>query len=271
MTMNNILIPLLLSSVLSYAETVEDQDMDGVPDTIDQCLDTPFLTEVDSKGCATKALIFPQERDNGSLDVVLGYGYSNNDDTISREEQHVTRLQLSYVYDDWVYTLRSAYFHTNDENGFLDTVFKVKKRFKPVHNFKVSLGAGVKLPTFDFEGNRIDYTLYASATYYPVSAVSVFGGANYTFVNDKETDAPLQNMRSFYIGTGYFFTASLYINASYSYSDTKFADYHKIKTLSSSIFYQINEKWHTSFTFSHELDDDDLHDTFSFRIGYSIW
>jgi len=271
MTMIKVLIPFMLINTLIHAEPSEDQDMDGVPDSIDQCLDTPFLTEVDSRGCATRELIFPQERDNGSLDIVLGYGYSNNDDTISREEQHVTRLQASYIYNDWIYTLRSAYFHTGDENGMLDTIFKVKKRFKPVKNFKFAIGAGVRLPTYDFEGNRADYTLYSSAIYYPVSAVSLFGGANYTFVNDRETDSPLQDITALYIGTGYFFTKAFYINASYSYSDTKFADYHKIKTVSSTIFYQFNEKWHASFTYSHELDDDDLHDTFSFRIGYSVW
>ena len=272
MMMTRIIISLLLSSTLIYAESIEDQDMDGVPDNIDQCLNSPFLTEVDSSGCATKALIFPQERDNGSLDLILGYEYSNNDDTISREAQHVTRLQASYIYSDWIYTLRTAYYTTEEEQGMLDTILKIKKRFKPVKNLKLAVGAGVRLPTYDFEGNNADLTLYSSAIYYPVSALSLFGGANYTFINDDQTDdSPLQDITSLYIGSGYFFSKTFYINASYNYRDTKFADYHKIKTISTTLFYQFNPKWYAYATFSHELDDDDQHNTFSFRIGYSVW
>jgi len=271
MTMTKIIFTLVLLTSFNHADSVVDQDMDGVPDTIDKCLNSPFLTEVDSSGCATQELIFPQERDNGSLDIVFGYGYSHDDDNINRETQHTAKLQATYILNDWIYTLRSGYITDNPENGMTDTTFKVKKRFKPTKNFKFSLGAGVRFPTYDFTGNKTDYTLYSSAIYYPLSAVSLFGGANYTFINDEEINSPIQNITALYAGAGYFFSKELYINASYSYSDTKFADYHKIKTLSSTLFYQFSEKWFISLSYSHELDDDDLHNSFDLRLGYSVW
>ena len=271
MTMTRVGVSLLILGTFTYADPMEDQDMDGVPDSIDKCLNSPFLTEVDSNGCATQELIFPQERDNGSLDIIFGYGYSNDDDNINRNEQHTAKLQLSYILNDWIYTLRSGYITDDPDNGLTDTTFKIKKRFKPVKNFKFALGAGVRFPTYDFRGNKADYTLYSSAIYYPVSGVSLFAGANYTFINDEEINSPLQNITALYVGTGYFFTKELYLNASYSYSDTKFANYHKIKTVSSTLFYQFSDQWFVSFSYSHELDDDDLHNSFNVRLGYSLW
>jgi hypothetical protein len=267
-------LPILLfaATVLTYAaEPVEDQDMDGVPDNIDKCLNSPFLTEVDSNGCATQKLIFPKERDNGSLDVILGYGYSNNDDNIGRNEQHVTKLQATYFLNDWIYTLQTGYFTSDTNQGMTDTALKIKRRFKPTKNFKFALGAGVRLPSYRFEGNRADIMLYSSLIYYPASAVSLFAGFSHTFINDKEVSAPLQNINALYLGTGYFFTKEFYINASYSYSDTKFVNYHKIKTLSSTLFYQLDEKWFISCTYSRELEDYESHDAFSIRLGYSVW
>ncbi len=271
--MTRLLFSLFLTATLAYADTDTDQDMDGVPDMRDKCQDTPFLTEVDSSGCPTKELIFPQERNDGNLDIVVGYGYSYDDDDFMRSEQHTVRLQASYVLDDWICTLRTGYITDSANVGMTDTVFKVKKRFKPVTNFKFSIGAGVRLPTYDFQGNNTDFTLYSSAIYYPLSGVSLFGGANYTFIRDDEIDNPLQNITALYIGTGYFFNEDLYINASYSYSDTKFRDYHKIRTLSTTLFYQFSEKWFVTFSYGQEIEDTDGNprSTFNVRLGYSVW
>jgi len=265
------LLIALVPTLFLHAQGTSDQDMDGVPDSIDQCQDTPFLSEVDSSGCPTKALIFPQERHNGSLDIVLGYGYSHDEENIEREEQHVSRLQINYIYNDWIYSANTAYYSASGKRGMLDTIIKVKKRFKPTENFKFSVGAGLKLPTYDFNGNRTDYALYTSAIYYPVSSLSFFGGVNYTFIEDKEVNEPLQNVTAFYLGSGYFFDRDLYMNLSYSYNDTKFSDYHIVHTLSSTLFYQLNEKWYSSLTFSREIDDDEVHNTINLRVGYRLW
>ncbi len=271
---------LTLCSAILYADSISDQDMDGVPDTQDKCLDTPFLTEVDSSGCSTKKLFFPQERHSGNLDILLGYGYRFDDDNIERKEQHTLKLQASYVLNNWIYTLRTGYITSRPNRSMTDTTFKVKRRFKPTEKFKFSLGAAVRFPTYDFTGNKTDFTLYSFAVYYPVSKFSIFAGAHYTFINDVPTTEPLQNITSLYIGSGYFFTKSLYLNASYSYSDTKFANYHKIKALSSTLFYQLNDQWFILCSYSHEIDDNHLHisrtlnvdrNSFNVSIGYRLW
>ena len=62
MMMTKILLLSLLLFTLSNAQSIKDQDMDGVPDDRDQCLNTPFLNEVNDKGCSTNTLLFPRRK-----------------------------------------------------------------------------------------------------------------------------------------------------------------------------------------------------------------
>ena len=270
MKMTNVVMVLLLVSICLHSQE-RDQDMDGVPDSIDQCQETPFLNEVDQFGCTTKKLIFPQERESGSLEIVTGYGYNINDDDINQNIQHSGRVQLNYYLKNWIYSLRTGYFTGSGDSGMQDTTLKIKRRFKLQHNFKISLSATAKLPTYNFSGNQTDFTLYASAVYYPVSSLSFFAGTSHTFIHDQEIVEELQDTNAFYTGIGYFFTQGFYANIAYSYNESKFVINPSIKSLSTTLFYQINSKWFLSSTYSHEVITDRKHDTFNISVGYSIW
>ena len=265
-----ILLLSLALFTLSNAQSIQDQDMDGVPDNIDQCLNTPFLDEVNDKGCSTNTLLFPEESDSGSLDVSFGYGYSNNEELVDRDTQHTTKLQISYYLDSWSYSLRTGYFSTSDDEGMQDTTLKIKRKFKLSKSFKVGLGLGIKLPTYDFTGNNTDYTLYGSVVYYPVSALSIFTGVSHTFINDDEVFGPLQDINTFYAGSGYFFTKNLYANIAYSYAQSKFITNDPAHSIISTLLYKINNKWFTTLSYSHQIDDE-LKNSVSIKFGYSVW
>ena len=269
--MTKILLITLALFTLSNAQSTKDQDMDGVPDSSDQCLDTPFMDEVDHKGCSTHTLIFPEERDDGSLDFTVGYGFSTNEDLVDRDTQHVSKFQLSYYLNDWSYSLKTGFIVTHDAEGLQDTTLKIKRRFKLTKSLKVGLGVGIKLPTYDIAGNNTDYTLYSSINYYPISALSLFAGASHTFIYDDEITVPIQDTDTLYIGTGYFFTKNFYANVAYSYAESKFTSNHVAKSVLSTLFYRINDKWFTTFSYSHQIDDDDLHNSLNIKFGYSIW
>jgi hypothetical protein len=265
-----ILLLSLTLFTLSHAQSTKDQDMDGVPDTIDQCLNTPFLNEVNDKGCSTTTLLFPEEGDSGSLDVSFGYGYSNNEELVDRDTQHTTKFQINYYLNNWSYSLRTGYFSTDDDSGIQDTTLKIKRKFKLTKSLKVGLGAAVKLPTYDFTGNKTDYTLYASIIYYPESALSVFAGVSHTFINDEDIITPLQDINTFYIGSGYFFTKDLYANIAYSYAQSKFTTNDPAHSIISTLLYKINNKWFTTLSYSHQIEDE-LKNSVSIKFGYSIW
>jgi hypothetical protein len=261
----------LTLNTLSVANIIKDQDMDGVPDTVDQCIDTPFLDVVDKKGCSTHTLIFPEDKDNDGLDISFGYGVSNNEDTLDREIQHTSKVQLIYYRDKWSYSVRTGYFQTDTQNGMQDTILKVKRKFKLNNSLKLGLGLGIKLPTYDFTGNKTDYTLYSSLTYYPISSLSLFAGASHTFINDEDNIDPLQDINTFYLGSGYFFTQNFYANIAYSYAESKFTAYQPSKSIMSTLFYKINKKWFTTLSYSHEIKDDTLNNSLNIKFGYSIW
>ena len=111
-----------------------------------------------TKGVQPIPCYFPEERDNGSIDVSLGYGYSNDEELIERDTQHATKLQVSYYLKNWSYSLRTGYFTTDYDNGMQDTTLKIKRKIRLNKSLKVGMGVGVRLPTYDFTGNKTDFT-----------------------------------------------------------------------------------------------------------------
>ena len=288
---------LLISS--GFSETNSDKDFDGVPDKLDLCPNTPFLCEVDSTGCTTTILTLPFETEKENLTMTLGYGFSSNNDLKNREVQHNSRVKISYYLNSWAYTLQTGYYTHNLDNGALDTTIRVRKRIKINPEFTLSVGAGLRLPTYDFDGNKMDELLYTSLHYYPTSALSFFAGYNFTRIGDdeiptvlpetpsgdknsdgttekdgnekKDTYEGLRNTHKFYLGTGYFFTDNFYMNLTYSDESNKFVSEHRIRAISSSIYYKIDEKWFATLYYKYEVLDEDRHDNLLFTIGYTLW
>jgi len=286
---------LVLSTILltlGQAEDIQDQDFDGVPDMMDQCPNTPFLCEVDKTGCTTTILTLPFETEKENLTMTLAYGFSTNEDLIDREVQLNTKVKISYYLNSWAYTLQTGYYSHNIHDGPLDTIVRIRKRIKINPEFVVSVGAGLKLPTYDFEGNKLDELLYTSLHYYPTSSLSFFAGYNFTHIGDDEIHAissetpsgdkdkdgnenepyeGLQNKHKFYGGVGYFFTDNFYLNIIYSDENSKFISEHNVRAVSGSLYYKINKKWFTTLYYNYEVLDEDKHDNLLFSIGYNLW
>jgi hypothetical protein len=275
MIKHTILIVLFYSSL--YAEVLTDSDLDGVVDSMDLCPNTSFLDEVDKNGCTINRLITLQDTNPGKLDIAIGYGFSHNEDLLERDMQHHTHMQVSYYIDNWNYTLRTGYFTSDRGNGAQDTTLKMKYKYKPFTSLKVSLGMGIKLPTYEFVGNKTDYTLYSALTYYFKSPVSLFTGMSYTFVNDEDfitakgEIVPLHNTKVFYVGSSYSITEDIYANLSYSYAENKFTLNHNEQNVIATLFYKIDKRWFTTLSYSHQIEDDDLHNALHMKIGYILW
>ena len=286
MKINKILLLSILLITMGSSADLNDKDFDGVPDEIDQCQNTPFLNEVDKTGCTTTVLTLPFETEKESLTMTFGHGYSTNEDLIDREEQRNTRFKVSYYLNSWSYTLQTGYYSHDVHDGMLDTIVRVRKRIKLNSSFAVNFGGGLKLPTYDFDGNKMDGLLYTSLHYYPTPSLSLFVGYNFTYIGDDEvptvipetpesydedTYEGLQNKNKYYAGIGYFFTSDFYINILYSNEGSKFVSEHRIKSISSSLYYKINETWFATVYYKRQIDDDDLHDNLLFTLGYTLW
>ena len=272
------------------AAPMADQDFDGVPDNLDKCQDTPFLNMVDKEGCTTNILILPFETEARNIIATLGYGQSTNEDLMSRATQNNTKLRISYYQNAWSFTLQGGHYTDDVDSGSLDTIIRVQKRIRVQTNLALNLGAGLRLPTYNYDGNKLDALVYASLHYYPTSSLSIFGGYSFTKIGDEaigpivvdgfinqvaeeeeEGFGGVQDKHRFYIGTGYFFTDNFYINLVYSTERSKFIGEHYIQELSSTLYYKIDKHWFTTFYYKREPFDDDLHENILFSVGYSIW
>ena len=264
-------IALLLTGTVC-AEEVLDKDFDGVPDAVDKCPHTPFLNQVNASGCTTTVLRLPDETDHDSMTMTLSSGYENNDELPGATRQYRSKAQINYYHNDWSVSLRSSYYTRDDDaDGLGDTTVKVRKRFRLGPELRLNLGAGLKLPTYDFPGNRTDYKLYSSLYYYPTKEISVFGGFNYTFIQDEEIMGELQNRSNLFGGVGYFFTDAFYANIGYAYEKSKYVSEHPEHSLSGTLFYQVTDTWFASVYYKQDILDEDLHEEFYFKVGYKFW
>ena len=260
----------IIISTMGFSQGITDEDFDGVPDTVDQCPHTPFLNEVNAQGCTTTILTLPSETEYDSMTLVLGYGFSINEDLVGREVQNTGIIQLNYYSNQWSYSMMTRYYSHNTDDGMLDTILKIKKRIVLQKKLRLGLGIGIKLPTYQFTGNRTDYIFYSSLNYYPNRKLSLFGGYSHTFIQDKQLIMPLQDTNSGYIGTGYFFTPSFYANLSLGLSQSKFVDEEVAIIVGSILYYKINTKWFTTLSYSNQIDHD-RHDTLNLKLGYKFW
>ena len=269
--MINKLITLLLIGLTLPLMAFKDHDFDGVADEEDACPNTPFLAHVSSNGCTVKILTLPSETESDSLQAVLGYGVINNEDLFGRDELKSSTLQINYYKDNWSYSASIGRYEYADNQGTLDSTLKVKKRFTLLPSLKLGVGGGIKLPTYDFQGNKIDYIVYGSLTYYPIKSLSLFTQFKHTFVEDEEVNARLQDSEYITGGLGYFMTRKFYVNAAYTEGRNKFASQHDIKSISSTLYYKFNKKWFALFSYNQEIEDEDAHDTYNLKVGYKVW
>jgi len=292
-TMTMTKIRLLLWIILTIltpninAESLVDSDLDGVPNSTDQCPNTSFLSEVDSRGCTVQILLLPDEKlDTDTMILSIGYGYSTNEDLLSREIQKNTILELNYYKNLWSYTLHTGYYSHNIHDGMLDTTLKARRTFRMDAQHTFSLGFGVKLPTHNYKGNKTDQFVSASVHVYPTQKLSYFAGYSFTRIGDnalpqeaktkqddieKQEGTALQNIHKFYVGTGYFFTQKLYGSLRYNLEESKFRDEHNIISFSSYFYYKIDEKCFITLYYKRQVADEDLHDNLIFKIGYHFW
>ena len=275
------ILAVFTSSLLAYS----DADMDGVADEQDRCPNTPFMELVDINGCTKKTLRPKDAPSNHHFDIIVGANYSDSDyNTLNKTDTFSGALQVDYYYKNFSLQASTSYFNTQgsgySEKGLYDSFLGASYQFKPLQNLTFRLGAGAVLPTYDssLNNNNTDYTGSASVSY-TVSGVNIFGGYNYTMINDDDVyidtgdvntsrNVQYQDTNSYNAGLGYYVTDQLYMSASYNVMNSVYVGVDDIESASVYAYYGINTHWFTTLSYAYGISDTASKNYAAFRLGY---
>ena len=265
----NFILSFLFTIILSDSLfAFVDNDFDGVEDTNDACLDTPFMDFVDSSGCSTSSLI-----SHHKFDIIVGMALSQkNKDTFENEETLYTSIQVDYNFKDFhLYTLLSRY--DNDyESGLNDVLIGMNYTFNIYDTFEFSPAIAIYLPTYDsgLSNEKSDLSTSFNFAYY-YEFLSLFTSYSYTFINDTDTiNIEYQNTSSYQIGIGYPINDKTYMDIELYKSSSIYKGVDDIENISLDLNYYINEKYFLLFNYSYGLSESASDNYFSIRYGINF-
>jgi len=279
----NKFLPLLLTSLLSSALfAYSDADMDGVPDSIDKCPNTPLTDLVDTNGCTkAKVNLKTQKETKGHADVIIGANYAgSNFASLNSSDTYSASIQADYYYGNFSLQAYTSYYKTAaqdyDASGLNDSFIGAAYNVHMGKSLSLRLGAGALLPTYEtsLNNNNTDYTGSATLSY-NLSKLNLFGGYAYTMINDDDvidttnnSSYIYQNTNAYSAGLGYYFTNKLYMSGAYNLSNSIYEGIEDIKTASLYGYYAINKNRFLIFTYAYGLSDSASDHAVSLKVGY---
>ena len=251
----------LLSITSAFAYT--DNDIDGVDDSIDQCLHTPFDLLVDENGCAFG------KSNHGALTLKVGSDISFNNPSDSSTNLNFFAL---YEYNNWDISLSNSNYTTFDNTSggsseagdlYLSTGYLIKN-----DKLDTKLSLGTKLATAD-EGvgtGENDYFASLNLNYFLGEKQDFFLYYGYTLSGDTET-IDYEDFSTLSIGTGYTITDKWYSGISYDYTGTNIADGDSYKAISWFNSYAFTQEFFATINYAHSLDNFSYDQTISLKLG----
>lgn len=265
-----LILGFISTSLLAYS----DADMDGVDDSVDKCLGTPFTELVDIQGCSKESLVSPHH-----FDVVVGANYSDADyRSLNATDTLASSFQVDYYYKNLSLQASTSFFRTQgsgySDSGMYDSFVGAAYQIQAKDLLSIRLGIGAVLPTYDtsLNNNNTDYTASLNVSY-SLKKFNIFGGYAYTLINDDDvtvngTSYKYQNTDALSAGLGYYFSNKLYMSGSYSFSNSIYDSVEDIQTASVYGYYTIDEHWFSMFSYAKGLSDSASKNYASIKLGY---
>ncbi len=257
-----IIFSLLLFCTISLA--YEDYDIDGVDDSIDQCLNTPFDKIVDYRGCASDKKPY-----YGVL--ILKIGSDISFDTFDKKTTNFN-LYVNYRYKNLDISLSNSSYNTYDNFNnisrtkgdlYLSSGYFIKK---DKFNTKLTLGTKFATADEDVGSGEDDYFASINFNYFANINQDIFFYYAYTLSGDSDT-INYEDYHSFSIGSGYAINSKWYSALAYDYSGSNYQNGNVYKSISWFNSYSFSKKFFTTLNYSHALDDLSYDHTLSLKFG----
>ncbi len=245
---------LFLFTIMLFANEYHDEDLDGVPDSIDRCPHTPFSDIVDEFGCSIERLVRPRQFDYRIEYLFAKDGKFYENSYLANMTLYKGRFDLS---------ITSLYFNNSYKKGFSDAEIRFEYLFNPNPMWDMYVGIGIELPTYNVDGNKEDYSLSFN-NYYYFSNYRFLFGAYFIYTNDDYSKKSLKNSYGGYIGIERFF-GSWSLELTYLYHKGKFG------TVNNVAYTKIEKRFGTGFyffmSFAKALNNQTLDSVYSLGIG----
>ncbi len=250
---------LAISSIYAYV----DNDIDGVDDSVDLCLNTPLDVIVDSDGCG--------EDEKGESALTLKIGSDVRFNTLS-DSVRTINFFANYSFKDWDVSLSNSHYTTNNDipeisNASGDFYLTSGYLFQS-DQFYTKFSMGMKFATADESvgTGEIDYLASINLSYFLNDRQDLSFYYGYTKSGDSAT-VNYQDFSSLSLGSGLSLTEKWYSSISYDYSGSNSEDIDAYQALSWFNRYALTKKFFVVFNYTYGLDELSYDHTLSCEVG----
>jgi len=255
----------ILSSLLVLATSLfafNDQDIDGVDDAHDLCINTPFDVIVDENGCPYKKGI------KGKFLFQIGEDISFN---TASNRTNTLNIFLNYNYKQWDFSISSSNFNATNINTVVDTEDDLYLTVGYLSqygklNTKISVGTKFAFMDNDSIDRDNDYFISANLDYFISPKQNIFLYHSYTLSGNSDT-TKYENFHSLSLGTGYAVTNKWYSAISYNYAQSPYPHAKDYKALSWFNYYLLPNDFYISSNYARTLNNSSYDHMLSLNIG----
>ena len=250
--------------ILLLSSTYIDNDLDGVNDSIDQCLHTPFDVLVNEVGCAQTT------QTHGKVTLQAGATYNHGS---TYDDTTLLNLYLGYQRGAWDASLSSTNYNTGLESivDQEDDLFLTMGYTLYAQDFETRLSVGTKFAFMKDGGISRDNDYYAglNLTYTLNQQQDMFFYYSYTLSSNTAT-TKYNNFHTLSLGTGYTVMPKWYTALAYNYISAYYENGESYQTLSWYNTYMITEHSYVLLNYSYGLTKESYDHTVTLSIGVTF-
>jgi hypothetical protein len=264
----------------TFALSYQDLDIDGVDDSIDKCLNTPFDEIVDENGCSkTQKKSYPHPY-YGNLTLKIGLDYYKDKDY---GDESSLNLYADYQFHNWDFSISNANSNFKDSYNDNDVYLFAGYGFDfKINYIRLSIGTKLNKDTTTPRRQK-DYSSYQEKEL-SINNDYIFSIDFSHIINDKinsllyykytingYNDENSKNFSSFSVGIEYLVNSKCYSSLSYNQIGSMYKDINTPnKNIEISANYDITKNIFMSAEYGHGLDDLSYDNRFYLGIGVNF-
>ena len=244
---------ILLTGLIALSCFALDSDLDGVPDNIDICPNTPFLETVNKNGCSTSQLKKIKKHKKTHIKYTFSVGYEY--DGVKNDKNTKTAFtSLSAKKENYKLSLYYSFYNDGYTNKYKssDLILSFYYYNYSIKNTSLKFGIKSYLPTY--YNDKTDYAFLIEGTYFfntfDIGASEKHKIYGESGTNDKDTitlfaDFPYKKL----LISPYAYTENSSYNASKWYKYTGITLFYPIsKQIGVSLDYSIDIETNQNYT-----------------------